>query len=163
VSDGVLTVTQTFVVAVGSPLPPTLDAPASLSLLEDAPEQTVRLSGISAGPGNPNTGLVVTATSGNPAVVPNPVVTYGSPDSAGVLSLKPAANASGTAVINVRVQAPTGAVVSRNFTVNVTGVNDAPSFTKGADQAVPAMRNGRRWRGGRAGSAPAPARSPARC
>ncbi len=136
VSDGALSATQSFVVAVDAPMPPTLNGIANLSLREDAPGQTVSLSGIGAGPGNPSTTLVVTATSRSPALVPSPTLAYVSPDAAGTLALKPVENVSGSAVIDVRVQAASGATLTRSFTVAVAAVNDAPTFLKGPDQVV---------------------------
>src|SRR5207244_3840396 len=54
----------------------------------------------------------------------------------------PAADANGTAIVTVQGQ-DTGGTASggvdtttRTFTITVTAVNDAPSFTKGADQTV---------------------------
>jgi hypothetical protein len=136
VSDGALSATQSFVAAVDAPMPPTLNGIANLSLREDAPGQTVSLSGIGAGPGNPSTTLVVTATSRSPALVPSPTVAYVSPDAAGTLALKPVENVSGSAVIDVRVQAASGATLTRSFTVAVAAVNDAPTFLRGPDQVV---------------------------
>lgn len=46
------------------------------------------------------------------------------------------ANANGTADITIRATDPGGLFVEDTFTVNVTPVNDAPSFTVGADQTV---------------------------
>lgn len=118
---------------------PTLNAitPNPLNLLEDAGVQNVSLSGITDGGGEGQT-LVVTATSNNTALIPNPTVTYTSPNTTGSISFTPVANASGTADITVTVNDGGGGTqtVSRTFTVNVTAVNDVPSFTKGPDQTV---------------------------
>ena len=46
----------------------------------------------------------MTATSSNTALIPNPTVTYTSPDATGSLSYQPVANQSGTAVITVTVR-----------------------------------------------------------
>lgn len=61
----------------------------------------------------------------------------------GVLSYTPAADANGTATVQVQLMddggtANGGVNVSAtvNFTITVTAVNDAPSFTRGADQTV---------------------------
>ena len=84
--------------------------------------------------------------SGNTGVIPNPTVTWVSPSPTGSLAYTPVANASGSAVITVTVTdggldnnlgtAGDNGTLVRTFTVNVTAVNDAPSFTKGADQTV---------------------------
>jgi hypothetical protein len=114
---------------------PTLDAIADpAAILEDAAQQTVNLSGISAGPANENTQTItVTATSGNTALIPNPTVTYNSPDATGSLTYTPVANASGSALITVTVKdnggtSPGTDTVVRTFTVNVTAVNDTPTL-----------------------------------
>jgi hypothetical protein len=137
-NGGVNTVSRTFTVAVsgGGPVPnaaPTLNAIDNLSVLEDAGAQTVNLGGISAGGGETQT-LTVTATSNNPGLVPDPAVTYSSPNATGSLSLTSAANQSGDAVITVTVTDNGGTAnggvntTSRTFTVTVNGVNDAPTL-----------------------------------
>ncbi|HWT01240.1 MAG TPA: tandem-95 repeat protein, partial [Pyrinomonadaceae bacterium] len=116
---------------------PTLGPLNNRFILEDSAGEVITLTGIGAG-GNETQTLVVTATSSNAAVVPDPVITYTSPNSSGTLSYAPAANANGTAIITVTVSDGGGGTetVSRTFSINVTPVNDAPSFTKGADQTV---------------------------
>jgi large repetitive protein len=118
---------------------PTLNAitPNPLNILEDAGVQNVSLSGITDGGAEGQT-LVVTATSNNTGLIPNPTVTYTSPNTTGSISFTPVANASGTADITVTVNDNGGGTqtISRTFTVNVTAVNDVPSFTKGPDQTV---------------------------
>ncbi len=119
--------------------------PNPTTLLEDAAAQTVNLSGITAGAANESSQtLTLTAMSDNPLLIPNPTVTYTSPNATGSLSYTPVANANGSAIITVMVTDSGGmanggvATFSRTFTINVTAVNDVPSFTKGADQFVPA-------------------------
>jgi hypothetical protein len=113
---------------------PTLNAiPDPAAILEDAAQQTVNLAGISAGPGETQT-LTVTATSDTPGLIPNPTVTYTSPNATGSLAYTPVANQSGSAVITVTVRDNGGTTgggtdtVTRTFTVNVTAVNDAPTL-----------------------------------
>jgi uncharacterized repeat protein (TIGR01451 family) len=132
--------TTTATITVGSVNDqPTLDAitPNPLNILEDAGAQNVSLSGITDGGGEGQT-LVVTASSNNTGLIPNPTVTYTSPNTTGSISFTPVANASGTADITVTVNDNSGGTqtISRTFTVNVAAVNDAPSFTKGPDQTV---------------------------
>lgn len=108
---------------------------------EDAGNRVINLSGISAGPGETQV-LTVTATSDNPAVVPNPTVNYTSPNATGSLSYAPVANQFGTATITVKVKDSGGTAnggvdeVIDTFTVVVNSVNDAPAFTKGANQVI---------------------------
>ena len=113
------------------------------TVLEDAGPQTVTgwATAISPGPpnesgqtvhfnvtGNTNPGLF----SAGPAVSP-----------AGTLTFTPAANANGTATITIRLQDDGGTAnggqdtsAPQSFVINVTAVNDAPSFTKGPDQSA---------------------------
>ena len=124
---------------------PTLDAisdPAAIN--EDAGVQTVNLSGITAG-GGESQALQVTATSSNTALIPNPTVSYTSPDATGSLSYQPVANQSGTAVITVTVRDAgldgvlgndDDGTISRTFTVTVNAVNDAPTLDAISDPAA---------------------------
>jgi subtilisin-like proprotein convertase family protein len=120
-------------------LNPITDPPA---VNEDPGLQTINLSGISAGPGENQT-LTITATSSNPAVIPDPTVNYTNPNATGSLTYTPIANQSGTAVITVKVKDTGGTVnggideVTQTFTVVVNSSNDAPTFTKGANQIIP--------------------------
>src|SRR5207247_1067865 len=98
-------------------------------------------TGISAGPadeaGQALT-FVVTANT-NPALFASgPAI-----GAAGTLSYTPAANVSGTATIAVVLKDNGGTSnggadtsAEQTFTITVGAVNDAPAFTKGADQAV---------------------------
>src|SRR5205814_1918085 len=70
--------------------------------------------------------------SAQPAVAPN-----------GTLTFTPAANANGTATVTVRIHDDGGTAsggidtsAAQTFTITVTAVNDAPSFTRGADQTA---------------------------
>ena len=106
--------------------PPTLNPisnPAAIA--EDASQQTVNLSGISAGGGEAQT-LTVTATSTNTALIPNPIVTYTSANATGSLAYTPVANKSGSAIINVTVSDGV-LTATQTFTVVVNSVADTPS------------------------------------
>src|SRR4029077_18714505 len=77
---------------------------------------------------NDNAALFV----GQPAIAANGTLTY-----------TPAANANGTTTVTVQLHDDGGTVnggvdtsAPQTFTITVTAVNDAPSFTKGADQSV---------------------------
>ena len=143
VSDGIDTITKTFTVTVNPNKQPTLDAISDpAAILEDDAEQTVNLSGITSGSANEVQTLTVTATSSNTALIPDPVVTYTSAQTTGTLKYTPVANIFGSAVITVKVKDNGGTAfngvdeITRTFTVNVSLVNDVPSFTKGADVTV---------------------------
>ena len=119
---------------------PALDALSEVNIPEDAPEQTVSLTGINAGGGETQQ-LRVTATSGDTGLIPDPTVTYTFSESTGLLAFTPVADQHGTATITVTVEdggfdnnlATPGdnETFSRTFTVNVAPVND------GADVGVP--------------------------
>ena len=131
-----LTATDTFVVTV-NPVddPPTLNAiPNPAAILEDAALQTVNLSGITAG-GGESQALTVSATSNNTALIPDPTVSYTSPNATGTLSYTPVANANGTATITVTVGDGVN-TFARTFVVAVTAVDDAPTVGAIADQNI---------------------------
>ncbi len=114
---------------------PTLDRPTDSNIEEDAAAQTVNLSGITDG-GEGEQPLSVIATSSHPGLIPNPVVTYNSPDETGTLEFTPAANQSGTATITVLVEdggldqdlstQGDNATYQETFLVTVHPVNDDP-------------------------------------
>lgn len=135
-NGGVNAVTNTFTVTVTAVNdPPTLAALGNLTINEDAPEQTVNLTGITAGPADEaGQTLTVTSSSSNPSLIPNPTVTYTSPAATGSLKFTPVANANGVATITVIVTDNGGTAnggvnaVTNTFTVTVTAVNDAPTL-----------------------------------
>lgn len=141
VSDGFEAddVTSTFTVDVTPNAPPTIDKPADLLLRMNDPQQTVNLTGISDG-GENNQTLTVTASSNNTALIPNPTVTYTSPNTTGSLSFTPANNQFGIAIITVSVNDGI-ATTSETFEVrvnapptlaaisNVTIIQNAPAQT----------------------------------
>ncbi len=125
------TVTQTFTVTVNAVNDaPTLNALTTLNIVENAAAQTVNLAGIGTGNANESQTLSITATSSDPSVVPNPSVTYTSPNTTGSLSFTPVANASGSAVITVTIDDGQGAnnITTRTFTVTVSEVNSPPTL-----------------------------------
>lgn len=131
--------TRSFIVTVTAVNdPPTLDAIGNpAAILEDAGQQTINLTGITAGPNESQT-LTVTATSSNTALIPDPAVSYASPSTTGALTYTPVANASGSAVITVTVNDGdvSNNTIVRTFTVNVTAVNDPPTITAISDQTI---------------------------
>jgi hypothetical protein len=102
----------------------TISSPAAIN--EDAGTQVVNLSGINDGSGGTQS-LSIAAVSGNLALIPNPAVTYNSPNSIGSISYAPLANQSGTALVLVTVTDSAGSSLPRTFTVTVNPVNDAPT------------------------------------
>ncbi len=134
---------RTFVITVT----PVNDAPsftkgADVTVLEDAPAQSIPAwaTQISPGPDDESDQTVAfLVSSDNPGLfAAGPSIT---PD--GTLSFTPAADANGTATVSVSLRdnggtdnggQDTSAV--QTFKIVVTPVNDAPSFTAGADQMV---------------------------
>ena len=114
---------------------PTLDTITDISILEDAAEQTVSLTGITAGP-NESQSLRITATSSNTGLIADPIVTYASPEVPGSIALTPAADQNGSATITVTAEdagtdgdfntTEDNKLITRTFEVTVTPVNDAP-------------------------------------
>ena len=125
--------------------PPTLDAISDpAAVLEDAAEQTVNLTGI--GTGGETQALQVSASSDNPGLIPDPAVTYTSPDATGSLAYTPVADQSGSAVITVTVTDPgldddfgtpaDNKTTQQMFTVVVSPVNDPPTLNSIGNQNV---------------------------
>ncbi|MFM7166558.1 MAG: hypothetical protein ACKO3T_15070, partial [Planctomycetaceae bacterium] len=116
---------------------PVMDALSDLTIAEDAPLQTVNLTGIAAG-GGESQPLKLTVSSSNTGLIPTPTLSYISPNATGSITFAPVANLSGTAVITVILEDGGGdgnlattadnLSVTRTFTVTVTAVNDAPTL-----------------------------------
>jgi hypothetical protein len=138
-ADGFQQVTAT-VTAVNEA--PSFTKGAGQTVLEDAGARTVAgwATAISAGPadeaGQALNFLVSTDNAGlfaaGPAIAADGTLTY-----------TPAANANGSATVTVQLHDDGGTAnggvdtsPAQTFTITVTPVNDAPSFTKGANQAV---------------------------
>ena len=98
------------------------------------PEPAIPLTGITDGLDDSGQSLTVTASSSNPALIPNPAVTYTSPKSTGSLVYSLAPFATGTAVITVTVTDSGGTAnggvnsFSETFTITVTPVNQPPTL-----------------------------------
>jgi hypothetical protein len=132
-------VSRTFTVTV-NPVnnTPTLNTLANVSINEGAGQQTVNLSGIGSGAANESQTLTVTASSSNTGLIPNPAVSYNSPNTTGSIAFTPLAYANGSATITVTVNdgGASNNVLSRTFTVTVNPVNDAPTLGALADLAI---------------------------
>jgi CSLREA domain-containing protein len=121
---------------------PSFTKGADQTVLEDAGAQTVAnfATGISAGPneGGQTVQFNVTNNSNPGLFSAGPVV---SPS--GTLTYTPAANANGSAAITIVLQDNGGTAnggvdtsAPQTFNINVTAVNDAPSFTSGPNVVV---------------------------
>ena len=131
--------TRSFVVRVNDP--PTLNVIDPVTINEDAGKQTVALKGIYAADlalGRESQSLKVTAVSLNPGLIPNPTVSYSSPNATGSLSFKPVANANGTATITVTVSdgQKGNSTFSRSFVVTVNAVNDPPTLNAISNRTI---------------------------
>ena len=121
---------------------PTLDAIDNLAIAEDAIEQMINFSGVTAGAGESQS-IKVTAASDNEGLISDPFVSYTSGNSTGRLIFSPVADQSGTAIITVSVEdsgldgdldtSADNAVFSRSFEVFVNPINDAPTLDVLAD------------------------------
>lgn len=130
-----LSAAQVFTITV-NPLndAPTLNVIANPSnILEDAPQQSIPLTGISAGPGEIQ-GLTFSASASDPTLFGNFSVDYTPGAGTATLHYTPLANANGSATIKVTVtdDGGTGAgevnTFSRTFLAAVSPVNDAPTL-----------------------------------
>ncbi|NUQ64303.1 MAG: putative Ig domain-containing protein, partial [Pirellulales bacterium] len=143
-NGGVDTVAHTFTITVR----PVNDAPsftkgANLAVDEDEGAQTAAAwaTGISRGPGNEaDQGLAFVVSADQPGLfAAGPAIDPAS----GNLTYTPADNAFGTAIVTVYLQdtggeADGGADKSavETFAITINPVNDAPSFTKGANLSI---------------------------
>jgi len=114
---------------------PTLTALANITINESAGLQTVNLAGITSGATNEAQTLTVTATSSNPGLIPNPTVSYTSPNPTGTIAFTPVALAFGSATLTVTVNdgGASNNIVTRSFTVTV---NQLPTISPITDQVI---------------------------
>ena len=130
---------------------PLLDALSDTTISEDAAEQTVSLAGINTG-ASEDQPLRVTATSDNAGLIPDPTVTYTSPNATGSIAFTPVADEHGSATITVTVEdggldqnlatPEDNATVSQTFTVMVESVMDRPVLdTTASPQLVPVIED----------------------
>jgi len=113
--------------------PPTLAPLLDVQINIGAPEQTIRLDGLSSGDLNEEQPLMITATSSNPSLIPHPSVQWVTSNRVANLLFTPVAGASGTAAITVVVNdgQPQNNLVSRTFNVQVSsGPSIAPLATQ---------------------------------
>ncbi len=118
--------------------PPTITAIASQKIKED--KFSGKLNFKIADAESSTKSLKVTATSSDPKLIPPSSIVLSGSGSTRTVSYKPARNQSGTAVITLTVS-DGKFTTSTSFKVTVTAVNDAPTVTKIADQAVEVNRS----------------------
>ena len=140
-SDGTNSTSMSFNLTVTSSNdPPTLNPLPNLSLAQNPPNQTINLTGISAGGGESQT-LTVRATSSNTSLVPSPSsVTYTSPNATGSFSLNPHNSNTGTSVVSVVVSdngSPSNSI-TQNFTIYIrSSGNTPPTLTGLSNRSTP--------------------------
>ena len=78
----------------------------------------------------------LTASSTNQGLLPNANIVFSGTGPVRTLQATPLANLSGTTTITVTANLSGGGTVNRAFLLTVLSINDAPAFTKGADQTV---------------------------
>lgn len=119
--------------------PPSFTKGADQTVLEDAVAQTVVgwATSISAGPNEATQVVSFTVVAADPTLFSvQPAVA-----SNGTLTYTPAPNANGSTIVTVTAVDNGGGLTNtsalQTFNINITPVNDAPSFTVGANQTVP--------------------------
>jgi hypothetical protein len=133
------TATRTFTVNVTKTgttyTAPTLAPISNITVSGLAAPQMVGLSGITTGSGS---SVKLTATSSNPGLIPNPTLSYNSPDSIGSLTFSVATNLSGTALITVTANNSQSQnnTVSQTFVVTVNKVYQAPTLSPLGDVSI---------------------------
>lgn len=122
---------QIEVVEINSP--PTLDPINNITVLEDAEQQNITLTGITAGPGESQS-LSVAVSPNGAGFFELLEVVYTSPGSSGLLRFKPKPDISGTVQLSVTVTdngsgvSPHVNSITRIFSLVVQPVNDPPVF-----------------------------------
>ena len=100
----------------------------NISIDEDSGDRTVSFTGVADGDFHVNQTLTVIATSDNTSLIPNPTVTYTSPDTSGTISFKPVPDMIGTAKLTITVSDNGGSsngginTVSTTFKVTVNKI-----------------------------------------
>ncbi len=129
--DG-LSVTQQFQVMLENrELPPTIDSIEDHAMDEDTTlmvNVTVRDFD-----GDP---VTLTASSGNENLIPSSSIQVGGSGDYRTVTMTPAANQHGTAVITLTASDGKGGTTSRSFNVTVNPVNDVPSISAIPDQTT---------------------------
>jgi len=109
--------------------PPTIGSLSDLTVFTNSGAHDVTLSDITTADADDT--VAVTATSDNPALIPDPTIAYAAPNSTGTLTFTPATDAFGVALITVTVTASAGTpdedTASTTFTVTVIA---KPTATK---------------------------------
>jgi VCBS repeat-containing protein len=113
---------------------PTITGPANQTILED--QSTAALAVTVGDVETAPAALVVTAASGNAAVIPNANIVIGGSGANRTVTVTPAANANGGPVtITLTVTDGGGLATNASFDVTVTPVNDVPTYVIGPNRS----------------------------
>src|SRR5690606_3021164 len=125
VSDGVDEITETFVFTVTSVNDPPSFTPIEgpIEVNEDAGPQNITIENVSPGPGETQN-ITFTAVSSNPAIIPNPSVSYTQGQPTATLTFEPVTNQSGSVTIALTAVDEDGEDFTDDFTNNLSPVND---------------------------------------
>ncbi|MFM2197656.1 MAG: hypothetical protein RLZZ505_1088 [Verrucomicrobiota bacterium] len=136
VSDGTATASDTFVLT----FVPVNDAPTITGIADRTINEDTNTGAVPFTIGDVETAataLTLTRASSNTALVPLANVVLGGSGANRTVTVTPAANQFGTATITVNVSdGDVTEIASETFVVTVNAVNDAPSFTKGANLSI---------------------------
>jgi uncharacterized repeat protein (TIGR01451 family) len=130
---------DSFVVSVAAVNdPPALNLPGNVVLDEDAGPQSIALTGLSSGASDEVQALVVSVTSSNVALIPQPVVRFTNGSSLAWIDFAPVTNGHGVSSLSVRVDdgGSSNSVTVRTFTVTVSPVNDLPVVSAIGDVVI---------------------------
>lgn len=134
-----LSITRSFEVIV-NPVndPPTLDPIANETVDEDSGSHMVGLTNITSGTPNETERVVITASSSEPLIIPNPTISYSFPETTGTLTYQPLSDQFGGPVTITVTATDAGldgvsgnaddGVTVQTFEVVVNAVNDAPTI-----------------------------------
>jgi large repetitive protein len=104
--------------------PPTINSVSNYTVCQDAAATNVSLSGIGDGSTAETQNVSISASSSNLTLMPNPTISYISPNSTGTLSFKPNAGKSGTTVITITTNdgGPNNNITTKTFVITVLGI-----------------------------------------
>ncbi len=125
---------------------PTFDYLPPVGMLEDATGHTLSITGVASFLQNPSQ-VAISATTFNPELFPNPVVTYSSPNPTGSLEITPRENRHGTGTFLLKIadggfdsdlSTPADNYTYDQYvTVTVSPVNDVPTLDPIPDLSLP--------------------------
>jgi len=123
---GGLTASDSFVLTVNAVNdPPTLSPLADQTISEDVP---LTLAFAVGDPETPVAGLLLSASSSNPSLVPNANIVFSGSLASPWVTITPATNQSGAATIALVVSDANGASTTNRFQLTVVAVNDPPTL-----------------------------------